>query len=316
MKDGFLPIAAAFLAGVLAQPASALPPEPKNWEIQATLYSWAAGIHAEVETERVKTDIDESFFDILDDLGWAAMGGVEGRYERALVLVDFIGMQTATKADSSSRNFSFTGPEGRQGDLTIGPVETKTRLTEWMIDTKFGFRALTIPMAKLMGESEDPEDTRRLDFDLLAGIRIWDIEARTKIDLVPAAFRVDGTQVTLPGTLANLAFDLRGVRLPGAVVNGARREFEQDTSWVDPIVGFRVTADLTRRFSLFLLGDIGGWGIGSASDLTWQGFLGARFDWSEHWGVAGGFRALGVDRDSAIENTILWGPQVGVVFRY
>lgn len=294
--------------------ASALPPEPKDWEIQIKLYAWAPSLQTKAEARGVETTIDEDFFDILDDLGWAVMGGVEGRYKRGLVMVDFLGMQVATSAESNARSFPFELPFGREGVLTAGPVDASTRLTAWMVDTKLGFRALSLPMSKLTGGTESPEDRRRFDFDLLAGFRYWNVTTKIHVGIVPASLTVGGMSVPLPGILPDL--DFGDVKLPGIAANGASRTVQETVDWVDPIVGFRVSGDVTRRFSLFMLGDIGGWGIGDASDLTWQGMIGGSFDLSESWSLTAAYRALGVNRDTAIRNTILYGPQIGAIFRF
>ncbi len=294
--------------------ARALPPEPKDWELQIKMYAWAAALQTEVETRGNETTIDQSFFDILDDLGWAVMGGVEGRYKRGLAMVDFMGMQVATNADGNVRSFPFQLPDGRDGLLTAGPVDARTRLTLWMIDTKFGFRALSMPMSKLTGGEESPEDQRRFNFDLLAGFRVWSVTSKLHVGLDPATLTVGGASVPLPGVLPDLGFGR--VKLRGALVNGASRSVEETVDWLDPIVGFRVGGDVTDRISLYLLGDIGGWGVGTASDLTWQGVLGGSFNLSEHWSLTGAYRALGVNRDSAIRNTILYGPQFGAIYRF
>lgn len=294
--------------------ASALPPEPKDWEAQIKLYAWASALQTKVKAGGVETTIDASFFDILDDLGWAAMGGVEGRYKRGLVMVDFLGMQVATGADSNARTFPFQLPDGRDGLLTAGPVDASTRLTTWMIDTKFGFRALSLPMSKLTGSAEQDDDLRRFDFDLLAGFRVWSVTAKMHVGVDPASLTVGGAPVSLPGILPG--FVLGDITLPGPLVRGGSRTVEDTVDWLDPIVGFRVSGDVTKCFSLFALGDIGGWGVGTASDLTWQGMIGGSFDLSEHWSLTAAYRALGVNRDSAIRNTILYGPQFGAVFRF
>ncbi len=294
--------------------ASALPPEPKPWEVQIKLYAWAPSLQTKVEARGVEATIDEGFFDILGDLGWGVMGGVEGRYKRVLTMVDFLGMQVATGADSNARNFPFRLPDGRDGLLTAGPVDASTRLTTWMIDTKFGFRALSLPMTKLTGGAESPEDQRRFNFDLLAGFRVWDVTSKVHVGVTPASLTVGGNPATLPGILPK--FDFGKIKLPGIVANGASRTVEETVDWFDPIVGFRASADLTDRFSVFMLGDIGGWGVGTASDLTWQGMLGGSFDLSESWSLTASYRALGVNRDNAIKNTILYGPQFGAVYRF
>jgi hypothetical protein len=278
------------------------------------LYAWASALQTDVESRRVETTIDESFFEILGDLGWAVMGGVEGRYERGLVMVDFWGSQIASSVDGNARTRPFELPDGRAGLLTAGPVDASTRLTEWFVDTKFGVRALSLPMSKLTGSVAQDDDLRRFDFDLLAGFRAWSVTSKIHVGVDPASLTVGGVPVELPGILPGFA--LGDINLPGPLVRGGSRTVEQTVEWLDPIVGFRVSGDVTQRISLFALGDIGGWGVGTASELTWQGMIGGSFDFSEHWSLTAAYRALGVNRGTAIHNTILYGPQFGAVFRF
>jgi opacity protein-like surface antigen len=98
--------------------------------------------------------------------------------------------------------------------------------------------------------------------------------------------------------------------------NGTDRSVQNTVDWVDPIVGARIGADLTKRWSLFVLGDVGGWSIGNASELTWQAMLGSQFQLSERWGIQTGYRALGVDKGGALESTVLHGPQIGAFVRF
>jgi hypothetical protein len=299
----------------LSGAANALPPEPKDWEGQIKIYAWTTALETNVEARGFETTIDKSFFDLLDDLGWGVMGGLEGRYKRGLLMVDFWGTQLAVSEKSNVRSFPFQLPDGRDGLLTAGPVDASTRLTTWFVDTKFGLRALSMPMTKLTGGTESPEDQRRFDFDLLAGFRVWSVTSKIRVGVDPAALTVGGSPVQPPGLLPNL--DFGDIKLPGrALVQGGSKSVEDTVDWVDPIVGFRVSADVTDRISLMALGDIGGWGTGTASSLTWQGMLGGSFDLSEHWSLTAAYRALGLNRGTAIRNTILYGPQFGAVFRF
>lgn len=315
MKRFVAQVAACVLACVTGgAAANALPPEPRDWEAQIKLYGWASALQTKVVARGVETTIDESSVDILDNLGWAVMGGVEGGYKRGLVMVDFMGMQVAASGDSNVRAFPFQLTDGRDGLLTAGPVDASTRLTTWMVDTKFGFRALSLPMSKLTGSAEQDDDLRRFDFDLLAGFRVWSVTTKIHVGVDPASLTVGGAPVQLPGILPG--FDFGDIELPGPLVRGGSRTVEETVDWLDPIVGFRVRGDLTKCFSLFALGDIGGWGVGTASDLTWQGMLGASFRLSDHWSLTAAYRALGVNRENAIRDTILYGPQFGAVFRF
>jgi hypothetical protein len=295
--------------------ARAVPPPPKDWEIQLKVYAWTPSLTADLEAKGVESTIDADFWDILSDLGWAVMGGAEGRYKRALLMVDFLGMQVAVDGDVDPRERPFTLPDGRVGNLSVGGIDASSRLTEWMVDTKLGFRALSIPFTKLTGSPDDPEDPRRLDFDLLAGFRYWNVTTNIHVGVDPAQLTVGGAPVTLPGILPNFDFGHR-LKLPGALlVNGTHRHFEETTDWYDPIVGFRVGARVCKGLTLSLLGDIGGWGVGS--DLTWQGLFNIQYDFSEHWGATLAYRAIGLRfSDSPLQSEIMYGPQFGVVYRF
>lgn len=66
-------------------------------------------------------------------------------------------------------------------------------------------------------------------------------------------------------------------------------------SWVDPVLGARVTAPLGKKWSFVGRGDFGGFGLGS--DFTWQAV--ARFNWkaTEKLGMSLGYRILDIDYD-------------------
>ena len=299
----------------LGAPARALPPQEKDWEIDVSVYGWLASLHTKVEVGDVQTDIDESVRDILGDLGWAVMGGVEGRYRRALFAVDVMGMQIATDATGDPRTRDFTLPGGADGTLAIGGYDVHTRLTEWMLDVKPGFRVLSIPVTDLTGGTAQPEDRRRLDVDAFLGFRYWNITDKTGVQIDPASLTVGGEPVDLPGRLPGI--DHGGVHLPGDLLrNGTDKANQATYDWVDPLLGARVAVDVTKRWSVFARGDVGGFGIGNASDLTWQGMLGSQFRVADHASLTAGYRALGIERDGPVKNTILYGPQIGVLLDF
>lgn len=301
----------------IASPASALPPEERDWEVQASLYGWMASIDATVSAAGVTRDFEVDFKDILEDLGWAVMGNVEGRWKRGLVIVDTVGMQVVSDLSGGPRTRPFAGPGGMvTGDLKAGEFDVHTRLTIWILDTKLGVRALSFPITKITGSAEVPGDLRHFDVDLFAGMRYWNITNKIGLEVQPAALTVNGVPTPLPGVLPEVA-QRNGVRLPPQVLrDGTDKNKQETTDWVDPIIGMRLRADITKRWSLFVLGDVGGWNIGSASDLTWQGMIGSRFAVSEHWGFQTGYRALGVDKNDTFESTIMHGPQIGAFVRF
>jgi hypothetical protein len=313
-----LAVFAATACVVAGDSARALPPADRDWELQLSFYTWAASLHADVEAGDVQTEIDQGFFDILQDLRWAVMGGAEARYQRGVLLLDTIGMQLVTDVHGGPKKLRFEREFPRreiEGELTVGEHDVHTRLTQWIVDVKPGFRVLSLPMAKLTGAPESPDDWRRFDVDLLAGFRYWNVTNKTNLEIDPAELRVNGNRVRVPDLRGRLELD--DVGIPGRPLrNGADSNDTETVDWVDPIVGLRLGADVTERWSVFLLGDVGGWSIANASDLTWQGMIGSHFQITDHWGVSGGFRALGVKRDPALDDAILWGPQIGAVFRF
>ena len=313
------PIAAASIALcalVFAGSARALPPEERAWDLQVSMYGWLASLDATIDAGGVQTDVDMSFRDILSDLGWAAMGGVEGRYQRVLLAVDVLGMQVVSDASGSGRTRSFQALAGGPGgELHVGEFDVHARLTQWMLDVKPGFRLLSIPTAELFGGAAQPEDRRRFDLDLFAGFRYWNVTNKTGIEIEPATLTVAGVGVPLPGVLPDL--DLGDVRVPGALLRGTDRAVQDTVDWFDPIVGARVTAGVTQRWTVFLSGDVGGWNAGDdSSDFTWQAMIGSRIALSEHWSLQSGYRALGIDRDNALADAIMHGPQIGALFRF
>lgn len=301
---------------LLASPVRALPPEERPWDLQISMYGWLASLDAEIDAGGVQTDVEMSFRDILSDLGWAAMGGVEGRYRRALFAVDVLGMQVVSDASGSGRTRSFQVlANGPGGELHIGEFDVHARLTQWMLDVKPGFRVLSIPTAELFGGTAQPEDRRRFDLDLFAGFRYWNVQNKTGVEIQPATLTVGGVGVPLPDVLPDV--DLGHVRVRGALLRGTDKNVQETVDWFDPIVGARVTTGITKRWTVFLSGDVGGWNIGDdSSDFTWQAMLGSRIALSEHWSLQTGYRALGVERDNALANALLHGPQIGALFRF
>ncbi len=308
---------AGFAVCQLAAVARALPPpEEKKWEIALSAYGWAVSVYSEVEVGRVQTDVDVKFRDLLSDLGWGVMGGVEGRYDRALLDVDFLGVQLVSDISQSPHQRGFTLPRGEPGLLTIGGSDVHTRLTIWMVDVTPGFRVLSIPITDVIGGTAQPEDRRRLDLDLFAGFRYWNVTNKTGVEVDPASFTVNGATHPLPELPPRLR---RGrVRLPLDIVRNGADKTEQDTvDWYDPIIGARIGVGVTKRWSVFLRGDVGGFDLWSnASDLTWQGMLGSEIRLTDHVSLTTGYRALGVERDGAVRNTIIHGPQIGALFRF
>jgi opacity protein-like surface antigen len=69
-----------------------------------------------------------------------------------------------------------------------------------------------------------------------------------------------------------------------------------DKTWVDPIIGVRFHQDLTDKFFIRALADIGGFGV--SSDITWQGMAALGYRVTDNASVALGYRGVGIDYTS------------------
>lgn len=69
--------------------------------------------------------------------------------------------------------------------------------------------------------------------------------------------------------------------------------FSNSQNWVDPLVGGRIQLALARKVAVNVLGDVGGWGIGSHLDYQVAGLLGFRI--KPTWNLQAGYRYVGVD---------------------
>ncbi len=86
--------------------------------------------------------------------------------------------------------------------------------------------------------------------------------------------------------------------------------------FLDPMIGARVTVDLTDTLSFRLKGDIGGFGVGS--DFTWNALAGFGYQFTKGVTALLGYRYLYMDyktgTSSARYHITMQGPIGGVIF--
>jgi hypothetical protein len=91
---------------------------------------------------------------------------------------------------------------------------------------------------------------------------------------------------------------------------------DHDENWVDPIVGVRAIFPLSDRWSVTGYADVGGFGMGS--DLTYELYASANYNFNERMSLVLGYRYLSVDYNN---NGFLYdisqnGPVFGAQFRF
>ncbi|MHC4525931.1 MAG: porin family protein [Planctomycetota bacterium] len=88
--------------------------------------------------------------------------------------------------------------------------------------------------------------------------------------------------------------------------------------WVEPFVGAQFRYDLTEKLAVISRADIGGFGIGSASDLTWNFVIGMDWTFKDNMDLKFGYRVMDMDysNGSGLDefgfNGKLSGPIIGL----
>lgn len=88
--------------------------------------------------------------------------------------------------------------------------------------------------------------------------------------------------------------------------------------WVDTVLALRYSARLNDAWTAGVALDYGGFGIGSASDETWQAVATVGYALNDNWSLLAGYRHLHVDQESdGIPYKLkLSGPMLGVNWRF
>lgn len=99
---------------------------------------------------------------------------------------------------------------------------------------------------------------------------------------------------------------------------GFNQSRSADASWVDGIIGVRGHVPLSDRFAMTGLADVGGFGIGDSSNMSWQVL--ATLDYAFTPNVIGriGYRYLSIDKSSSdlSMDMDLYGPMVGISWAF
>jgi hypothetical protein len=126
-------------------------PQPKEmttdegWHVGITPYIWFAGMHGTVGILDHEASVHASFADIFNYLNIGLMAGVEPRYNRIVMPIDFMWMKL-----SDQKGLPFDE----------GATSVKAKLTETIFTPKIGYRFI---------------DTKKVKMDALFGVRYWHV---------------------------------------------------------------------------------------------------------------------------------------------
>jgi hypothetical protein len=235
-------LAGAAVAQVGSNDASAT----EDWRFQITPYVWMSGLDGQVQPFRgaPTAHVEKSFADVLSNLNAAAFVTGSARKGRLVLHGD---LSHASTSDSAAL------PMGLFADARVRQT------------------SMTLAAGRNWQEG-------RSSFDLLGGVRLWEIQARVNV--------------------AGLA--------------SAR----SNSSFTDPILAARWRYELAPQWSSLVYVDAGGFGVGSDSTWQWLGTL--NYQWREnvYWSL--GYRYLRVNyrSDGKRLDFSQGGPLLGITFRF
>jgi hypothetical protein len=325
----------------VARAGDAPPPaDGSGWEISVAPYLWGISMNGDASIDDMSVDIDVPFKDIVDKLNFGLMGRVEARKGRWFGVVDGLGALLEDDVSAGPVTVSFgpatatagtsVGPRGRgsagvgvsvpQVSALVGPVDVEVDTRLLLFGLYGGYRVLATPLGALFGEAA-ADDPRRLNVDLFAGARYWNVNMDADVSVPP---------ISVPGFTVSTAVGVTGpgpgqprlnfgdVKVPGVTVGGLDEDFETTLDWVDAVIGLRTSVDIARSLTLTATADVGGFGIGSAADVTWQALGVVDWHFGESWSLQVGYRAIGVDLDRGVNqlDLVAHGPILGAVWRW
>jgi hypothetical protein len=92
---------------------------------------------------------------------------------------------------------------------------------------------------------------------------------------------------------------------------------ESENEFLTPIIGARLTFDASQTSHFWLRGDVGGFDVDNVSN-TWQGILGYAYSLNQGTDIGIAYRVLKIDinKTNANYNTYLYGPEIGIAFKF
>lgn len=260
-----------------------------GWVVSMGPYIWLpAKIEGDVSAGGITMSLDVSLEDIFDSFTVFALSGRAEAWKDNTwgVIIDglYISLDgdfggSITRTTTKEIQHTLSGPEGLKTlDIsktlmfsTKFDADLDVDVDEAVIDLAMGWRVFDDSV------SRTDEEWPRVQVDLIGGMRYWYYKSE---------MRVSGT-VTLTGSAP-----LSGMSEKFNVKVGGSKD------WIEPMIGGRVGVKFNDKWGLGVRGDVSGFGIGSATDLTWNALAGVSTKWSPTFSTVIGWRAQGVDYEN------------------
>ncbi len=188
--------------------------------------------------------------------------GVDVSFSDILDNFDVFGFSGRIEAWKGDWGFFFDGAYlDLEGDFTISTpaasVGIDVDIEDATLDFGMAYKLFKVPL--------EDSGNRMLTFEPLGGLRYHYLKQEIKLSAVHPTLGPIGT--TLGG----------------------------DEEWVEPFIGARLKYDLTEKLAAGVRADIGGFGIGSASKLTWNLVAGIDWQFKKNMNLKFGYRVMDID---------------------
>ena len=90
--------------------------------------------------------------------------------------------------------------------------------------------------------------------------------------------------------------------------------------WLEPVLGAQLLAPFGQKWAATARGDIGGFGVADASDITWSAMAGVGYEFAKNWMAKLGYRYYYIDYSTGSGlNTFglegsMQGPWIGISY--
>ena len=180
------------------------------------------------------------------------------------IIDDFDVMGISTRVEAWKGNWGFIF-DGMYIDLEA-EADLKDPPPAGDVDVEIASGTADFALAyKLVVLSLEEESTRKMTFSPLGGIRYQYLDQEVKLK---------GDHPTLG---------------PANTTLGGNED------WVEPFVGAEFRYDLTEKLAVVSRADAGGFGIGSASTLTWNFLIGVDWTFKDNMDLKVGYRVMDMD---------------------
>ena len=220
--------------------ADAAPAPASGWQFSFTPYGWMININGDVTAAGNTVAVNESFFDIVDksDSLAAFMGYFEARKGKLALFTDLVWLDLGF-----SGSVNVSGSPFARFPRAVVSIAGRGQLDYQSIIIQSGVAYEVARWQNAPGSYTA--------VDVLGSARYWNQDVSLSVNLTG----------TLDVDFSRLGFNFKRSR--GVAIARAN-----DLEWVDPVVGARVRHQIAPGKELRLLGDVGGFGVGS--DFSWQ----------------------------------------------